>query len=338
MRISYLCYLNPTTCDYPLFLAQAWQRIGHKVDLIKFECDLLETRAGIWVGALAGLQSSLWNSYLRSVLLRRIQRFRPEILIIGGPLVDAGAMRLIRKYCKCRIGYILGYNHLLEGDTTECIRISDFVIAHDSYVIPLLQGERYGRKRFVFHMTCMANPYEHYPVDLSECDKQRYGNDVVFIGGVYGARVDTLLALSKNDLRIWGYVRDARLAAYFCDEPVYGLKKTKIYAASRIVLNIQDEEKQINAISNRVPEVLACGGFVITDRRADLMLSGLKDEESIVCYDSVSDLRDRVAYYLEHDADRVAIGSRGREIVLKNMTYDVVGGRLIKQIEAAICA
>jgi spore maturation protein CgeB len=184
----------------------------------------------------------------------------------------------------------------------------------------------------------MANPEEHRPLDLSEEDRQQYGCDVAFIGWFGPVRTEALRRLTDYDLRIWGLHWDKTpdLAPFVSSEPVYGLKKTKIYNAARIVLNIEDDEKQINAISQRIPEVLACGGFILTDWHKDLEVTPLVEGESIVCYRSLDELKEKVDYYLNHPEERKAISEKGRKIVLESMLYRKVAEKIAGEIEQVL--
>ena len=74
-----------------------------------------------------------------------------------------------------------------------------------------------------------------------------------------------------------------------------------------------------NFPSNRLFDALACGTFVISDKipSADTLFEG-----SIVTYDGVEDLNDKINYYMSHDEKRTKLAEKGREIVLKNHTFD----------------
>jgi spore maturation protein CgeB len=122
----------------------------------------------------------------------------------------------------------------------------------------------------------------------------------------------------------------------FCStEPVYGLKKTKIYNACKIVIHVEDEEKNVNSLNCRVPEVLACGGFVLTQWTRDLDTSGLRDGETVASFQSHSELVEKVEYYLSHPEERQLISEKGRRYVLENLTYDASYGGILDQVEAS---
>lgn len=334
MRILYLCHLSPSTCDYPLFLAQAWERAGHAVQLFPVDVEYVERLSAQLANTLLGWHQPLLARYRESRVGQACASFRPDILLVGGEFLTPAAVRRLRRRYSCRLGFLLSYLHLMEGDTVPLMREMDLVIVHDSYMIPILRGTSRGKVKHVLHMPCMAEPSEHLPLDLSAEDRQRYGAEITFIGGWDPNRASLLTQLRDRRLALWGYGwdRTPELKPFFRDEAVYGLKKTKIYNAADIVLNIQDPEKQVNSISNRVPEALACGGFVLTDWHADLERLPLKEDESIVCYRTPGELQEKARYYLEHPEERRRISERGRKLVLEQMTYSVVAARLAKEM------
>jgi hypothetical protein len=246
------------------------------------------------------------------------------------------AILRLREECGCIVGSYLDNNCLMVGETMQVLSISDFVIVHDSYVTPLIKGTLWGRNPNVFYMSGLAEPMEHKPLELSDEDRRHYGSDIAYIGGAGADRVAALERLTRHDLKIWGiredWTRHPHLLPFFGDEPVYGLKKTKIYNASRLVLSIEDREKQLNSLNPRIPETLACGGFILCNWSKDLEATGLKDGESVAWFKSLEEMEEKTAYYLAHPGERAAVSSRGRKVVLQSLTYEYVAPRLAGQI------
>jgi spore maturation protein CgeB len=206
-------------------------------------------------------------------------------------------------------------------------------------MIPILKGRSNNRCQRVFSFAAAANPEEHKPLEISEWDRERYGGDVAFIGGYSEKRAEALKLLTRFALRIWGYPvwsRASSLVGFCSDEPVYGLKKTKIYNACSIIVNVEDEEKNINSLSARVPEVLACGGFVITQWSKDLDAAGFEDAVSVATFRSHSELAEKVGYYLANPEERRRVSRKGRQIVLESMTYDAAYGSILDDVQASL--
>ena len=338
MRIVYVCHLDPATSDYPLFLAQGWEALGHQVTLVPY--DLLCTND---VVVSARQRMLCWDApcrlrYFERRLTRICRDARAQILLLGNLFVSCAGMRRLRATCGCAVGFILGYNHLLQDHTAGMIRDADFVLLHDSYLDPVIRGTQYGRNPNVFHFMGAADPNEHRPLELTEADRQRYGGDVAFIGGYTGYRESVLASLAGFDLRLWGPDWEKRpgLARFARREPVYGLKKTKIYCAARIVVNLQEPEKQINSFNSRVPEILACGGFPLTSYQKDTELTPLVEGQSVVSFTTPEELRDKVAHYLDHPTERAAVIREGRRIVLEHLTWEKAAAKLARDLETVL--
>ena len=237
MKILYPCWLGPDTTDYPLFIAAAWEKSGHRVVLFPYDLGFFN-RSGEHIVSMMALGDFAWRSRIIATRLdAECGRSHPDVLLLGGNLLTLSDLEKLRRRHDLTLGSIVGYNHLMEGNTVELLRTMDFLVVHDSYLIPVLQGSRLGKVPNVFFMSCMASPEEHRPIPLTDEDRRDYGSEIAFIGGVGTNRIEALKPLSEHDLRIWGgsaWGEVPELARCFRPEPVYGLKKTKIYAASAI--------------------------------------------------------------------------------------------------------
>jgi Glycosyl transferases group 1 len=337
LKILYVCWLDPATTDLPLFLANAWETEGHEVCLFPYDLEFSNTAPGRLIDSAAlHIGNQAWRFFFfERKIVSKCHSFKPDILLLGHPFIRLSRFRQIREKLGCLLGYFIGYNNLLERRVAQYLSASDFVLVHDSYLIPLLQGTRYNRCPHVFLIPALAEPKEHHPIIISEEERQRYGGDIAFIGGVSPNRIAVLSTLKNKDLRIWGgptWKNVPYLSSCFRDEPVYGLKKSKIYNAASVTLNIEDDEKQVNAISQRVPEVIACGGFVITDWHKDLEKTGLVEGESIVSFRSPGELQEKVMHYLSRPGERKRISQNGRQIVAQGLTYCRIAPLIIQAI------
>lgn len=93
----------------------------------------------------------------------------------------------------------------------------------------------------------------------------------------------------------------------------------RIYAESRININITSIQFD-SAIVNRVLDVAAAGGFLLTDWK-----DGLSDITSVcesISYRSIDELNNKIDYYLTHDAERLEIAAQLHHDVMLTRTYD----------------
>lgn len=91
-----------------------------------------------------------------------------------------------------------------------------------------------------------------------------------------------------------------------------------LYSSSKINLNCAIEDcVQWDVITLRTLEVLACDGFLISDRVASAEeLFG----DFIVFTDGHEDLQAKIKYYLEHESERLAMAKSGGEFVRKHFS------------------
>lgn len=99
----------------------------------------------------------------------------------------------------------------------------------------------------------------------------------------------------------------------------YDKELGKIYQTSKINLNITVKNIH-HGVPLRVFDILSVGGFCISNYQVGI------DElfeigTDLVVYDDYEDLINKVAYYLEHEDERLQIAENGRKKVMKYHTY-----------------
>lgn len=341
MRLLFACWLNPRTSDYRLFLGEAWASLGHDVRIEPYEPNFVQTEPLRLSGYLARRDPILRRRLFGRHIRRACSEFRPDVVLLAHPWLERRDFDVLRRELDCAIGQEIPQATDLKHTPEELIAQYDFLIVHDTKLQEELSGSSRGQNENVFWMGSMAEPSEHRPLILTDEDRRRYGGEVAFIGSYSPNRAELLGRLVDRDLRIWGdrrFAEDPQLAPFFRDEPVYGLKKTKIYNAAAILLNIEDSRKHVHAISQRIPEALASGGFVLTDWHEDLEQTPLVEGQSLACYRSAEEMVEQIGYYVARPEQRRAITDRGRRLVLEQMTYQHTAARLASLIEDLLSA
>ncbi|OHE74062.1 MAG: hypothetical protein A2Y14_05560 [Verrucomicrobia bacterium GWF2_51_19] len=129
----------------------------------------------------------------------------------------------------------------------------------------------------------------------------------------------------KNTFLFWrkSYQRKlAKIATGKIDQD----KVPILYSNTRVNLNFTLQDSvNMGALNLRIIEVLACKGFLITDRIPESE-KGLLD--GVVCSEGGKDLEDKIRYYLAHPEERQAIAERGYAYILKNATAEVMTRKL----------
>jgi spore maturation protein CgeB len=93
----------------------------------------------------------------------------------------------------------------------------------------------------------------------------------------------------------------------------------RIYAESRININITSIQFD-SAIVNRVMDVAAVGGFLLTDWKDDLR--EITSVCELISYRTIDELKNKIDYFLSHDAERLEIAAQLHHDVKQKCTYD----------------
>ncbi len=95
----------------------------------------------------------------------------------------------------------------------------------------------------------------------------------------------------------------------------------KVFQASRINLNMTIRPIE-TGLSQRVWDVLACGGFLLTNYQSEIP-DYFEIGKELETYESIPELEEKVRYYLSHEDERMEIAIRGYEKVAAHHSYEV---------------
>lgn len=104
-----------------------------------------------------------------------------------------------------------------------------------------------------------------------------------------------------------------------CGTVNYYSEMPKVFHCSKINLNMTTRTIPCG-IPLRIFDVLASGGFLITNEQADLHNHFIDGEDLVIYYDK-QDLLDKIQYYLTHEQERKEIAENGKNKVLSCHTY-----------------
>jgi len=94
-----------------------------------------------------------------------------------------------------------------------------------------------------------------------------------------------------------------------------------VYSSAKVLLGVQCDDSSMTQTSMRPYEVLACGGFLLTQwtpATADLFRDGVH----VVMSSTAEQTRELLDYYLAHPGERQKIAKQGKAFVLANHTYE----------------
>lgn len=101
--------------------------------------------------------------------------------------------------------------------------------------------------------------------------------------------------------------------------PQYREELPQVYYHTKINVNVFHAQC-VNSANPRVYDVLAAGGFLLTEYKP-VLEEEFTPGEHLVCYRTHDELRELTEYYMAHDAEREAIARAGQQRVLERCTY-----------------
>lgn len=107
----------------------------------------------------------------------------------------------------------------------------------------------------------------------------------------------------------------------------------KVFQASRINLNMTMRPIE-TGLSQRIWDVLACGGFLLTNYQAEIP-DYFEIGRDLETYESMAELEEKIQYYLTHEDKRMEIAIRGYEKVAAHHTYEIRLAQMIRILTTA---
>ena len=253
---------------------------------------------------------------------------------------------IIKKKCKWKPDVILTYGWRYSKDFQGLEEIDDIAKVHITVDYGRPQGIPKQNKFFkknkydlVFAITLNAH---RLLTENKVCDK------IQMLPFSVETNVYKPLGLEK---------KDQILAAFTARSDIYP-NRTKVQVAAKqtgypVVTKRIVQRKLIRSInlskicltsnnifrsfSMRYTETMGCGGFLMADEPEDMQFLGYEDKKHFVVYDGMNDLRDKILYYMKHDAERNKIAKQGMKFVRKNHSCTKRVFEMLYTIEKELC-
>lgn len=159
--------------------------------------------------------------------------------------------------------------------------------------------------------------------------------DILFVGNTKQNEMRKIvrdLGTPPYRVRIWGWGWKGLISDEWYGGDYYENEKlNELYASAKIVLNDHQEDMRREGFINpRVLDVLASGGFVVSDRA-----HGIEElfDNSVAVYDTPGELRSIIEKYLHDDSARDALAKRGQARALR-YTFRTACSEIIRHIES----
>ena len=134
-------------------------------------------------------------------------------------------------------------------------------------------------------------------------------------------RLMYLSRLGRYEARVWGdedWQKAEGDGLRYMGFAGHKYELNKIYSASTINIDI-NRPYQADMVNMRVFDIMACGGFVIAEHSEDLSELFEVDYE-VVTFKTLSELLDKVEYYLSNADEAREVACRGNKAVRERHT------------------
>jgi spore maturation protein CgeB len=266
-----------------------------------------------------------WDlKFLNRRLVALAETQRPDVCLVqGGHRIAAETIQAMK-----RMGIIMVLWTIdppgSSGLPIETAPLYDLICCGGTEAVDLLKAAGVAGARW---LPFACSPDRLMLPALSEEERLAYASDVCFVGSYYPNRVRLFESLADLNITIrgpgWGRLDGhSSLKGVARDQQVAPSEWKKLYAAAKIVLAVhyQDGVSPCFQASPRVFEVMACGGFLLSDGQRDVTTL-FQDGEHLAVFHDAHDLRSKIIYYLSHPDERARIAERGHRETLKNHTY-----------------
>ena len=301
--------------------ARAFRRLGWEVRFWEPAKALHRVARGYGLGRLFSkfVNVEPWLRKANLELLKLSEKLRPGlILVIGTEGVRAGTLAQMRVQLPKTPIYCLYPDtpHNLVPDRIQCLPFFDRVTTSSPAWIEAF--ERLGAKRVHF-LPFAADTDLHYPASADPFSS--FTHQITFIGNWRVERESFLEQLIDFDLCLWGeslwksHTRPGSpLRSRWGGRRITGEEFAHVCAQSRILLNYMDPATWPGP-NMRTFEQPACRAFSLVTR-TPAVINLFQEGETIECFDSVEEAREKIRYYLKNETERQRIAEQSYRFVV----------------------
>lgn len=215
-----------------------------------------------------------------------------------------------------------------------------WIHSHPDWITPEILG-RYQKifcisERFIKKIEAMGFEAEFLmlPTGCTPLKREKK-YDIVFVGNTKQGAMRNIvrdIGPDRQNIKIWGWGWKGLIPdAWHGGEYYENGNLNELYASAKIVLNDHHPDmKKEGFINPRILDVLASGGFVISDR-----VQGIEEVlgNSVPCYETPEELHRLIETYINNSEARDAIAKKGQAKALQ-YTYHACCSAIIRHIES----
>lgn len=211
----------------------------------------------------------------------------------------------------------------------ELARYYDFVFTiQRGKCIELIKQAGAGE---VHYLPMACDPGIHHPISLTAEERARWGSPISFVGAGYHNRQQVFASFADLPFKIWGTewpeCKPFDRMVQEGGRRLTPVEYNKIFGATDININLHSSSERDGVdptgdfVNPRTFELAAAGAFQLVDERS-LLTECFEPGKEVVTFRNVPELKEKIAYYMNHPAERQAIADRGRARALRDHTYD----------------
>jgi spore maturation protein CgeB len=284
------------------------------IDDWKYLAPIQQSRVQRIAYHLLGRPLSYWT--FNRTIADQARRFKPNlVLITKGAFIAPQTLKTV----KSDTGAIM-VNYATDDPFNPVIstrNLREGICLYDLYVCTkraIMEDVRRAGCPNVAYVPFGYEPDLHYPeVPTTRVEVERFGSDVLFIGGADADRYPILhevAAIPGLRLHLYGgyWDRDPRLRTYYRGY-VFGREYRLALGGTKIALCLVRRSNRDGHVM-RTFETPACGAFMLAER-TDEHLAFFVEGQEMACFGSNEELVEKICHFLDHDCERQRIAEAG---------------------------
>lgn len=263
------------------------------------------------------------NNYLCNVqLIRTVKQHKPDLIFfLKADSISHKTLRTIKQISKAKLVHFYPDNpfSFWNGNSNKNVLLSlplfdDFLI-WSNMLMPALEAA--GAQHVSYFPFAYDQTIFEQEITISEHERERYTADVSFVGTWEPERAWWLKQLRKRMPHIklaiwgngWGHEQCGPLGPYIKGPAIYPPESIKAFRMSTINLNFIRKQNRTSH-NMRTFELPASKSFMLTQHSFEQAHELFEENKSIVCFETIDELVEKITFYLAHDVERQAIIKR----------------------------
>jgi spore maturation protein CgeB len=197
-----------------------------------------------------------------------------------------------------------------------------------NYDVIAVASKTYAEELQNFGIEAHYVPQFTNPDKFSPTPDDTHKTDILFVGSNWHNRTSLLYALESGfEVAVYGFnwqgiVPENMYRAPYIPNHIL----PSYYASAKIVLNDhRPDMKKYGFINNRIYDATAAGALVVSDYMPEIeAIYG----DSVPMYQTKEELKEILAYYLDHEKERLEKAQKARQITLQHFTNKIIAQQI----------